>query len=132
MRSASCPPSSVSAGSRERAESELARAEAMLDACGARRLRDEAARNLRAIGVPVPRQGRRGRRPAAGIAALTDRERELAELVSAGHTNRDIAARLHLSHKMVETHLANILAKLHMRSRAAVAGTIARAQQPPS
>jgi DNA-binding NarL/FixJ family response regulator len=56
----------------------------------------------------------------------------LAELVSAGHTNRDIAARLHLSHKTVETHLANIFAKLQVRSRAAVAGTIARAQQPPS
>ena len=48
------------------------------------------------------------------------------QLLADGHTNRRIAAHLHLSTKTVETHVANIFGKLGVRSRAAVAATIAR------
>ncbi|HEX6022745.1 MAG TPA: AAA family ATPase [Solirubrobacter sp.] len=94
--------------------------------CGARRFGDQAARELRRLGRRVARQGRRRRRPERGVGALTDREREIAELLARGHTNRRIAAHLHLSTKTVETHVAHIFAKLDVRSRAAVAATIAR------
>ena len=93
---------------------------------GARRFDDQAARELRRLGRRVARQGARRRRPEAGVGALTDREREIAELLADGHTNRRIAAHLHLSTKTVETHVANIFGKLGVRSRAAVAATIAR------
>ena len=86
----------------------IAEAEATFARCGAVRLRDEAARTLRRHGRRVARQGRRGRRPASGVAALTDREREVAALVATGDSNRRIAAQLHLSTKTVETHLAHI------------------------
>jgi DNA-binding CsgD family transcriptional regulator len=50
---------------------------------------------------------------------LTARETEVLRLVSAGLTNRAIAARLYLSEKTVARHLSNIFAKLGLPSRAA-------------
>lgn len=52
---------------------------------------------------------------------LTRREREVAALVGKGLSNRDIAARLVLSHRTVEGHVEHILAKLGFRSRAEIA-----------
>ena len=62
---------------------------------------------------------------ATGVGSLTVREREIADLVAAGHTNREIAARLYLSDKTVEAHLSRAFAKLGVRSRAAVAAAVA-------
>jgi non-specific serine/threonine protein kinase len=53
--------------------------------------------------------------------ALTRREMEVAELVRAGLTNRQIASQLRLSPRTVETHLAHIQAKLGVPNRAAIA-----------
>jgi len=60
----------------------------------------------------------------AGIAALSNREREVAELVAASLTNRQIAQRLFLSEKTVETHITRILTKLDITSRIAVAAIL--------
>jgi len=46
--------------------------------------------------------------------------------VSHGHTNRQIARLLSLSHKTVETYLARIFAKLGVSSRASVAKLVGR------
>jgi DNA-binding CsgD family transcriptional regulator/energy-coupling factor transporter ATP-binding protein EcfA2 len=48
---------------------------------------------------------------------ITDREREIAEMVSAGLSNRAIADRLSVSVRTVEGHLYRIFAKLNIRSR---------------
>ncbi|WDT93189.1 response regulator transcription factor [Thermoleophilum album] len=48
---------------------------------------------------------------------LTPREREVVKLVAEGFTNRQIAELLTLSEKTVESHRANVLAKLGMRDR---------------
>jgi DNA-binding NarL/FixJ family response regulator len=109
------------AGDRDRAVAELERAEAGLRACGAARWGDHAARELRRLGRRVPRAATR-----RGDGGLTARELEVAQLVAAGRTNREIAAELFLSAKTVETHLAHIFDKLGVRSRAAVAATIER------
>lgn len=50
---------------------------------------------------------------------LTDREREILDLVASGHDNLGIARRLSLSPKTVRNHVANVLAKLALRDRAA-------------
>lgn len=49
---------------------------------------------------------------------LTDREREVLELVAQGRSNADIAARLRLSQKTVRNHVSNILTKLQVADRA--------------
>lgn len=56
---------------------------------------------------------------AAGAGPLTARETEVVQLVSAGLSNRDIAAELFISEKTVARHLSNIFTKLGVTSRAA-------------
>ncbi len=51
------------------------------------------------------------------LAPLTDREREIFTEVARGHTNAEIAERLHLSEATVKTHLTRVLAKLALRDR---------------
>ena len=58
---------------------------------------------------------------AGGSAALTRREREVAELVAQGLTNREIAGRLFLSERTVENHMQHILTKLGLANRSQVA-----------
>ena len=60
------------------------------------------------------------------VDALSGREREVAELVALGHSNREIAAELFLSEKTVEGHLTNVFGKLGVTSRAAAAAAVAR------
>ena len=55
--------------------------------------------------------------PPQPTATLTAREREIAELVAAGRTNREVAAQLVLSERTIEAHLRNVYAKLGVRSR---------------
>ena len=52
---------------------------------------------------------------------LTEREREIAALVTRGLANREIAAELVLSDRTVETHIGNILSKLGFASRSQIA-----------
>jgi DNA-binding NarL/FixJ family response regulator len=59
----------------------------------------------------------RVRTPEAG--PLSQRELEVLELVAAGTTNREAAARLFISEATVKTHLLNVYAKLGVSDRAA-------------
>jgi DNA-binding CsgD family transcriptional regulator len=52
---------------------------------------------------------------------LTGREREVLRLVSAGRSNREIAAELFISPKTASVHVSNILAKLGAASRSEAA-----------
>ena len=52
------------------------------------------------------------------LLALTDREREVLQLIAEGHSNRQIAEILHISVKTVETHRAHLTDKLGIRSAA--------------
>jgi predicted ATPase/DNA-binding CsgD family transcriptional regulator len=69
-----------------------------------------AAHSLRDELTPRNRQGR-----ASGD--LTTRERDIARLVARGCTNREIADRLCIAEKTVESHLTSVLGKLGVRSR---------------
>jgi predicted ATPase/DNA-binding CsgD family transcriptional regulator len=59
--------------------------------------------------------------PPGGRPTLTRREAEVAALAARGLTNRDIAARLFLSVRTVETHLDHVLTKLGFRTRTQLA-----------
>jgi DNA-binding CsgD family transcriptional regulator/tetratricopeptide (TPR) repeat protein len=118
-------------GASDRAVTALERAYADLDRCGARRGRDESARELRRLGHHVPHPDRR-RLPPSGddMSALSGRERDVAELAARGRTNREIGSALFVSEKTVERHMSHIFEKLHVSSRAEVGRDIGRAAEP--
>lgn len=61
---------------------------------------------------------REARRDAqALLSQLTDREREIIQLLAEGLRNDDIASRLYISPQTVQTHVRNILAKLKVHSK---------------
>lgn len=64
------------------------------------------------------RLSREGSAKEAESDGLTQREREVLELVVTGATNREIAAALYISENTVNFHMKHILAKLHLKNRA--------------
>ncbi len=57
---------------------------------------------------------------ASPFPNLTDREREVLELIAAGENNHEIARQLHVSTKTVSNHISNIFSKLQVADRAQV------------
>ena len=53
----------------------------------------------------------------AELETLTAREREVLQLIARGYRYKEIAARLHLSVKTVESHVSSVLRKLQLSSR---------------
>ena len=53
----------------------------------------------------------------ADLDELTPREREVLQLIARGYMYKEIAARLHLSVKTVESHVSNVLRKLQLSTR---------------
>ena len=60
---------------------------------------------------------RRLARAASGTQPLSDREREVLQLVARGHSYREIGEELYIAEKTVENHVRNILGKLHLNRR---------------
>jgi DNA-binding CsgD family transcriptional regulator len=77
-----------------------------------------AEKDLRGLGV------RTWRRTAVS-ETLTEREREIADLIAAGASNPEIAQALFLSRKTVERHVSNLLKKVGARNRAELAAKVA-------
>jgi DNA-binding CsgD family transcriptional regulator len=86
---------------------------------------------LRRLGVRTWRRGqaRGGENP---LDRLSQREREIGTLISAGHSNPEIASRLFLSRKTVERHVSNILARTGARNRTDLARLLSAQELNPT
>ena len=83
---------------------------------------------LRKAGERVPRSGRGTAQvpPQMRRLGVTSREMDVFLLVAQGHSNAEIAARLFISPKTVETHVANLVAKTGQSSRRELVAHAAR------
>lgn len=102
-------------GDRDGAAQRLARAAPLADGLAAVPLNQQIGRLARRARLSLPARPAGGQ--AEGNFGLTAREIEVLRLVSAGRSNRDIAADLFISAKTASVHVSNILAKLHATSR---------------
>ncbi len=114
------------AGERSQAVKLLRSAERVFDSRGAARQRGQTRHELRRLGARAEPRGPSGA-DGGGLDSLSRREREVADLITARKTNREVAADLFLSEKTVESHVRNIFAKLGASSRVEVARTVERA-----
>ena len=64
------------------------------------------------------------KRPISGWDALTSTEREVASLIEAGLRNAEIAERLFISRRTVETHVSRLYSKLEVTSRVGLANRV--------
>lgn len=103
----------------------LEQARATYEDCGATRDLARVESALRRLGT---RRGVRGprRRPKTGWEALTDTELRVVRLVAERLTNPEIADRLFISRRTVQTHVSHALAKLGFASRRELAAEAAR------
>jgi DNA-binding CsgD family transcriptional regulator len=103
---------------------ELRRMLGEFDAAGDTRLARTCRDLLRSAGAPVPRRGRGDSQVPAALraAGVTSREMDVLALVTQGLTNAQIAERLFLSPRTVETHVAKLLAKTGAAGRADLGG----------
>jgi DNA-binding CsgD family transcriptional regulator len=108
----------------DEARAEYSKAEALIKELGDN-LPDEALKEgfLQRALLKLPSTHSAGTRRAArqSIGGLTARESEVAALISAGKSNREIADLLVVGERTVETHVGNVLSKLGFTSRAQIA-----------
>jgi DNA-binding NarL/FixJ family response regulator len=84
----------------------VSRGEAFLSPSISRKVIDEYVRHAEITATEEPHE------------KLTEREREVLQLIAEGRRNRQIARRLHISEKTVETHRANLMSKLDLHATA--------------
>ena len=96
---------------------------AVFEDLGAATDADAAAAWLRAAGATAARVGPRG------LGLLTRREHDVLEVLAEGLPNPEIAARLYISRRTVEHHVASILSKLGARNRTEAVAYLTRATE---
>jgi DNA-binding CsgD family transcriptional regulator len=95
----------------------LREAEAFCSAAGERALQRRVRHALGTIGAKVPRTSGGSVPPHLAKLGITARETEVLRLVNAGLSNTDIAARLFISVRTVESHISSMLQKAGGDSR---------------
>ncbi|WP_393916567.1 AAA family ATPase [Halostreptopolyspora alba] len=103
-----------------RAVEHLNHALEMFENLDARMLAGRARAELRATG-DSRREGSH-----TSVSSLSAQQEQIAELVAAGATNREVAAQLYISPRTVEHHLRNIFDRLNVRSRVELSRLMSR------
>lgn len=91
-----------------------------------RRCSNRVEARLRSLGVRRGARGPRTGRPQEGWDSLTTTEARVGSLAADGMTNPQIAERLFISRRTVETHMSRVLRKLSLGSRVELAAAAAR------
>ena len=110
-------------GDQEGAVRELRKSHEVLARLGARVEMERAREMMKQLGLRLPSR-EAGGGPGKRAAKLTDRETDIARLVAARKSNKEIAAALGISARTVTTHVANIFSKLGVSSRGELADRI--------
>ena len=116
----------AAAGDRGEAGIRLQRAAVLAGQLRAQPLQQQISQLARRARIQLPSPGGRDAGGAAVPFRLTAREQEVLQLVSAGRTNRDIAAELFISPTTASVHVSNILGKLGVASRGEAAAAAHR------
>jgi ATP/maltotriose-dependent transcriptional regulator MalT len=111
-------------GDRDGALAALGMAKDLFARGGAQQLLAEVVDAQRRLGARMRRAGGPAGGGNAGLDSLTTREREIASLIAQGFSNKQVAERIFVSPKTVESHLSRIYAKLGVTSRTALALTV--------
>ncbi|MGH9015446.1 MAG: helix-turn-helix transcriptional regulator [Acidimicrobiia bacterium] len=119
----------VASGRRDRAVASLRDALTVAEELGAAHDGRRVRASLRELGIRIGTPDQPGR-PTEGWGSLTDAEREVAELVEDGLRNAEIAERLFVSRRTVETHVSRLYKKLGAGNRVALARAIHSAGEP--
>lgn len=112
------------AGDKDSARVLARRVIASAEEAGARAVSARVTGRLRALGVRLGSTATRSR-PEFGWESLTPTERQVVGLVASGAGGPDIARRLHLSPRTVQTHVSHVLTKLGLSSRVELAAAAA-------
>ncbi|MBE7189479.1 response regulator transcription factor, partial [Jatrophihabitans endophyticus] len=107
------------------ARSALQQAHGIAAQLGAQPILDAVERIALLGGIPLETAGAR---VTSAPAALTTRELQVLAELAGGLSNREIAAKLYLSHRTVGVHVSNVLAKLGARTRTEAATFAARSK----
>jgi len=70
-----------------------------------------------ALAALVLGEFRKMSKSSSGVSPISEREREVLQLVARGHSYKEIGGRLFIAEKTVENHVRNILGKLHLSRR---------------
>ncbi|WP_279627984.1 helix-turn-helix transcriptional regulator [Gordonia lacunae] len=115
------------AGDRDRARDLARRAMRLTRGMGATTSSARVASRLRPLGIRLDPAVRD--RPTHGWESLTKTETTVAELVATGMSGGEIADRLFISTRTVQTHVSHALAKLGLRTRVELAAFVVGRQQ---
>lgn len=115
----------AAAGAPDEARTAAARCSNLAASLGAATVERRLAARLRLLDVRLGPRGAR-RRPSTGWESLTPTQLQVAELVGRGLTSPQVATRLYVSPRTVQTHISHILRKLDLRSRVELAAALSR------
>lgn len=118
-------------GDRSAAKEHARRALLLTQNMGATALSSRIATRLRALGLRLDPSTMR-ERPHTGWDSLTRTEVTIAEMVATGLNGTEIAERLFISQRTVQTHVSHVLTKMGLRTRVELAALVAgRGRESP-